>query len=225
MTRTAREPRQQVAGRGGRRLELSEVVGRREFETVSGAVVAVPDGAGVTHLQFRRFAGCPVCNLHLRSLVRREAELREAGVREVVFFHAPADELRRYVLEVPFALVGDPDKVVYREFGVESGARALLDPRVWPTIVRSVFVSLGRVLRGGGPMPPSRSVHGGRTGLPADFLIGPDGVVLAVKYGVHAGDQWSADEVLDLVREARWSGRVSGEVGGVVEAGEGPADR
>jgi hypothetical protein len=32
--------------------------------------------------------------------------------------------------------------------------------------------------------------------LPADFLIGSDGRVLARKLGTHANDQWSVDEVL-----------------------------
>jgi hypothetical protein len=103
---------------------------------------------------------------------------------------------------VPFALVADPEKLTYREFGVEAAPRALIDPRVWPTIVHSVAVSLREVLRGGKPMPPSRRPHGGRTGLPADFLIAPDGTVLAAKYGAHAGDQWSVDEVLRLAAEA-----------------------
>jgi hypothetical protein len=35
-------------------------------------------------------------------------------------------------------------------------------------------------------------------GLPADFLIEPGGRVIAAKYGRHAGDQWSVDEVLAL---------------------------
>jgi hypothetical protein len=32
--------------------------------------------------------------------------------------------------------------------------------------------------------------------LPADFLIGSDGLVIACKYGDHANDHWSVDEVL-----------------------------
>ena len=42
--------------------------------------------------------------------------------------------------------------------------------------------------------------HGGRTDLPADFLIAPDGRVRACKYGAHANDQWSVDEMLALAR-------------------------
>ena len=34
--------------------------------------------------------------------------------------------------------------------------------------------------------------------LPADLLIGPDGRVLATRYGTHVDDQWSDDELLDL---------------------------
>ncbi|HEX4559363.1 MAG TPA: AhpC/TSA family protein, partial [Mycobacterium sp.] len=35
-------------------------------------------------------------------------------------------------------------------------------------------------------------------GMPADFLIAPDGAVVARKYGEHADDQWSVDELLRL---------------------------
>ena len=44
------------------------------------------------------------------------------------------------------------------------------------------------------PMWPT----GGSLGLPADLLIGSDGRVVATKYGVHADDQWSVDELLQL---------------------------
>lgn len=188
-------------------IRTGAAVERRLFTTVEGVEVAVPDPQLLTHLQFRRFAGCPVCNLHLRSMVRREQEITAAGVREVVFFHASAQELRPYVADLPFAVVGDPEKLVYREFGVEAAPRALLDPRVWPTIAHAVAVSLRDVLRGRKPMPPSRRPRGGRVGLPADFLIAPDGTVLAAKYGAHAGDQWSVDELLRLAAEAGHSAR------------------
>ena len=43
---------------------------------------------------------------------------------------------------------------------------------------------------------------GGSTGLPGDFLIAPDGRVIASKYGEHAYDQWTVDEVLALAMPA-----------------------
>ena len=47
-----------------------------------------------------------------------------------------------------------------------------------------------------GPVKPT----GGRLGLPADFLIAPDGRITALKYGRHAYDQWTVDELLDHAR-------------------------
>jgi hypothetical protein len=39
-------------------------------------------------------------------------------------------------------------------------------------------------------------------GLPADFLIGRDGAILAVKYGEFVDDHWSVDEILARARAA-----------------------
>ncbi|XXY45186.1 hypothetical protein WME91_34800 [Sorangium sp. So ce269] len=103
-----------------KRLRPGAVFAGRDLVTVTGAPVRVPDPAQLTHLQFRRFAGCPVCNVHLRSFARRHGEITAAGVCEVVLFHSPADELREHVIGLPFAVVADPDKRLYGEVGVES---------------------------------------------------------------------------------------------------------
>lgn len=101
----------------------------RTLETVDGGQVSLPDTDFLTHLQFRRFAGCPLCNLHLRSFQLRHDEITAKGIREVVLFHSTAQALRPYTAELPFAVVADPDKRQYVEFGVESAPRSLLDPR------------------------------------------------------------------------------------------------
>lgn len=187
--------------RSGRPIRPGSVVDRHHLTTVTGSEVAVPDAERLIHLQFRRFAGCPVCNLHLRSIVRRHAEIQAAGVREVVLFHSPADELREHTEDLPFAVVADPDKRLYREFGVEAAPRSMLSPRAWLPILRAVLRSSWAILRGR-ERPPAAVPHGGRFGLPADFLIAPDGRVIAAKYGEHVYDQWSVDELLSLVAEA-----------------------
>jgi peroxiredoxin len=170
--------------------------------TISGEAAPVPDPSDLIHLQFRRFAGCPVCNLHLHTFVRRHDELRAAQIREIVVFHSSADELREYAADLPFAVVPDPARFLYAEFGVDSSPRAVLDPRAWGAILRGVMRTLVAVLRGKERLPPIQP-RGGSLGLPGDFLIAPDGRVVAAKYGVHADDQWSVDEVLDLVRVRR----------------------
>ena len=180
------------------RLRGGEAVRPQELETIDGALVRVPDPGRLVHLQFRRFAGCPVCTMHLRSVVTRHDEIVAAGVREVVLFHSPVDELRPHVSDLPFEVVPDPDKRVYREFGVEAGARALLDPRSWGPILRAIASALWRR-----DAHPSSSPRGGRLGLPADFLIDGSGRITACKYGEHLYDQWSVDELLALATAAR----------------------
>jgi peroxiredoxin len=168
-------------------------VALRELTAVTGPPIVVPDPDRLVHLQFRRFAGCPVCNLHIQSLLRRKDEIEAAGVREILVFHSPAEQLREH--DLPFPVIADPGKKLYREFGVESSPRALLNPRAWLPIVRAVARSLVAIARGR-EKGPSGSPEGGRLGLPADFLIAPDGTVVASKYGTHAYDQWSVDEIL-----------------------------
>lgn len=175
-------------------VETRDLITSRELAAVTGEHVPVPDPGRLVHLQFRRFAGCPICNLHLRSVARRHDELVTAGIREVAVFHSPAAELRPYVADLPFPVIADPGRRLYRAFGVESAPRALLDPRAWPAIVHGITRDLVQVLRHRQPTPPK--AHGGRLGLPGDFLIAPDGRVLALKYGVHADDQWPVDAIL-----------------------------
>ena len=188
------EPARAVAARPGARIAAGETIAPRTLATILGKTVTVPETGRFVHLQFRRFAGCPVCSLHLRSIVRRYDEIVAAGIREVVVFHSTAEELRRYAADLPFAVVADPRKVLYAEFGVEASPRSLLDPRAWGPVAKAVAASLRDILRGR-PVP-AFFPEGGRTGLPADFLIAPDGHVVALKYGEHVYDQWSVDALL-----------------------------
>lgn len=178
-------------------LSAGATVPARRLKAIDDKLVDVPATTGRTHLQFRRYAGCPICHLHLRSFADRHQELTDAGISEVVFFHSPADELRGYQSVLPFTVIADPDKVQYRQFGVEKGLRALTHPQAW----RSAFRGYAAARRHrddpdyAGVGSTDGTTH---LGLPADFLIDPDGTVVAVHYGAHADDQWSVDQVLAI---------------------------
>jgi peroxiredoxin len=162
------------------------------LETIHGRGVTIPDKTSrFVHIQFRRFAGCPICNFHLRTFVERYAELKEVHIREVVIFHSPKDSLLPYQGSFPFDVVGDPQKILYRRFGVETSVLAILNPKVWPTLFRA---NVAKDKPKGGP-------EGGPLGLPADFLISPDGTLVASHYGAYARDQWSVDDLLALTRK------------------------
>ena len=94
--------------------------------------IRLPDASGrVTHLQFRRFAGCPICNLHLQSFVKRYDELQLAGVREIAVFHSSREKFQPYQSHYPFEVICDPEKKLYRQFGVQASITTLFSRLVW----------------------------------------------------------------------------------------------
>ncbi len=176
------------------KIQVGKVIGKRTLVTAASEHVQIPDAKNLIHLQFRRFAGCPFCSVHLHSIVRRHDEIAAAGVRELVVFRSTAAAIRRHYADMPFAVIADPKDTLYAEFGVGSGLKAVLNPRALSAALPSVVRMLPK-LPG---MPPWGK---GALGLPADFLIAPDGRVLARKYGAHATDQWSVDELLSVARK------------------------
>ncbi len=164
-----------------------------EVQTILGGNVRVPaPESDYIHLQFRRFAGCPVCNFHLRTMALRQPEIAAAGVRQVVFFHSSREEMLRYQAQLPFDCIADEVKQHYRSFGVETSWRALFHPGVFWSGMRWVLAT-GRFYR---------KAENGILGLPADFLLDRQGRVLACQYGRHADDHWEVDELLRLARAA-----------------------
>lgn len=171
-----------------------------ELVTTSGQRVTIPDpGGDYVHLQLRRFAGCPICNLHLHSVVARHGEIRSRGIREVVVFHSTAAELTKYESEMPFPLIADPERALYQRLGVEHGPRSLLRARAVRAMIAGQTAALVKRSAMRRPLAPFTPT-GGLLGLPADFLIAPDGRLAALKYGEHAYDQWTVDELLEHAR-------------------------
>ena len=185
-------------GSGANRFRPGDTITARELTTIQSELIRVPARDGLTHLQFRRFAGCPICNLHLRSVARRHDEILAAGISEVVVFHSPVEDMLPHQGELPFAAIADPDRELYTAFGVETAWRSVLHPRAWTTPLRpKTYPVVARGVRAGGtPGPRGQTM----LGLPADFLIAPNGRILAAKYGQHANDQWDVDELLHLAQ-------------------------
>jgi peroxiredoxin len=177
-----------------RQIKPGDLVEPCVLESVQGDAVQIPPPAqNMLHLQFRRFAGCPICNLHLQSFILRHRELAENQIQEVAVFHSPKSAMLEHQLSAPFPFVADPDKKLYKAFGVEASIMSVLNPKAWPSAVKGLFKQ--------GPGFPSRGESA--LGLPADFLIDSTGMVITVYYGKHASDQLEFDELLELVRKAQ----------------------
>ena len=160
--------------------------------TVRGETLNLPDpSVRFIHVQFRRWSGCPICNLHIASLRRNADRINRAGIREVLFFHSKPEEILEFQKDLPFDMIGDPGKVYYKRFGVESSLKFFLSFKTLWAALRGLLSGNFNLKMGGGP-------HG----LPADFLVAADGRIVAVKYGTSAYDQWSVDELIALTQDA-----------------------
>src|SRR5262245_4229128 len=172
------------------KFKPGDLVPATTLESVTGEPIRLPDPSRLVHLQFRRFVDCPICNTHIAELRRRAREIEAAGIKEVIVFHSSATSIRSYQKNVPFVLVGDPKKDLYKGFSVETSFGFL-----------SSLKALGAWTRGiAHGHFGLRSFPGGPLGLPGDFLIAPSGQIKAVKYGTHAYDQWSVDELIALAK-------------------------
>ena len=173
------------------KFKAGDILPLMKLVNIQGVEVDIPDTRSKwVHLQFRRFAGCPICNLHLQSFVQRIAEIRAAGIHEVVVFHSPKESLLPYQGKFPFDVIGDPEKKLYAQFGVGTSVFAILDVRAWPAMVQGNSAK----------DKPTAQPEGGVLGLPADFLINAEGKIIASHYGRHSYDQWSVDELLALAK-------------------------
>ena len=146
-------------------------------------------------LQFHRFATCPACFVTVRQFTRRVDELHKEGLEVVAFFYSTPEELAESFKDLApdFELVGDPDRVIFDQFGVERSHRKLLDPRSIATGVSGWF-------KGAKFQPVANLTKEDVSGVPADFIVDAEGVLRHVHYGTHAADSLTVDEVLEAYR-------------------------
>jgi hypothetical protein len=78
------------------KIQVNDPIRPRELTMIQGEQITVPVPEFRTHLQFRRFAGCPGCNLHFRSIAKRHDEILGADLREVVLFYSSAQAMKPY---------------------------------------------------------------------------------------------------------------------------------
>lgn len=160
--------------------------------SINDTSVTIPQAGKLTHLQFRRFAGCPVCNIHIQSFFSRAAELDAAGINEVIVFHATKENMLKNTIKTDFDLIADPSKSLYKLFGLENSWKSLLHP--------SVITSAFKGIKSNGMAAPEKLET--ELVVPADFLIDEHAKIVALKYGKHANDQWSVDELLAYAQAA-----------------------
>lgn len=133
----------------------------------------------------------------MRQFAARHSECVAAGFALVRVFHSPVAALAHYVdgePRVPFPVLADPTRRVYRAFGVRRGLLALLRPSGWRRAREAALAGLR-------PRWRDTFAHG-IAGFPADFLIGADGRIERARYGANFTDSLTVEAALVWAREA-----------------------
>jgi len=169
-------------------INSGEIIEHQSLKSTRGTPVEIPNPNGLTHLQFRRFVGCPVCNLHMHEFFNRNNDLVNHGIQEVVVFQSSIKAVSERLMEAPFPLIADSAKVLYKAFGVETSVAAMMNPKMLPATIKGMW-------HYGVKLPEN---YHAAFNLPAEFLIDSSGKVLASKYGSNYDDQWDVDELIQL---------------------------
>jgi len=139
-------------------------------------------------LSFFRYASCPACNLRIHELTKVYDELQEKGLAILAVFESPKESIMKYVAagELPFSIIPDPDRNLYKQFGVEASwiKYVLGAPTVMKAILKGIF--------------PGK-MEGDWAMVPADFLIDEHGSIHTAYYGKNIGDHLDFQHILSFL--------------------------
>ena len=163
--------------------------------SISGRPVVLESLRGSKVLiKFHRFSGCPVARHQIDDLLEHQGELDAANVKTIVFLHSTAAKVSPNFQEVPgLHIVADPGKTYYRKYQSRFSWAKLFSARSWV----ATFAAFGHRY-----LPQPTRFGGGIVGVPSDFIVDENGIVVDLHYGKHFGDSWTAADVLSRLTAA-----------------------
>jgi peroxiredoxin len=152
---------------------------------------------------FYRYPGCPACNLHLNSVQNRYQDLKQNHVEVIAVFESPKESFANATLNgrpLPdFPLIADPNRDLYRLYGVNRSLFGFVSLKSTVELISSLW-------RGG----RQRKITGNLLQMPADFFVGPKGVLDFCYYGRSLGDhpKWTLlDEWIKMNHSYTWNSK------------------
>lgn len=143
-------------------------------------------------LSFYRYASCPFCNLRVHQLSQRAPEWQARGLDLVAVFQSPRESILEYAGSEPrpFAILPDPGRGLYRQYGVEGS---------WGGFLKA-GLQVGKLAAAmkEGFMPGK--MEGDINMVPADFIIDEEGRVRVAYYGRDISDHLPEDVIEQHLR-------------------------
>lgn len=146
-------------------------------------------------LSFFRNAACALCNLRVHQLIERYPDFQRAGLELVAIFESTAASMRQYVgkQDAPFALIADPEARLYTLYGVESSEAKVAATMAIPATQQVIQAAADQGFQ------LTEEAGSNFLRMPADFLIGADGVVLDAHYASYVWDHLPFARIEELL--------------------------
>lgn len=141
-------------------------------------------------LSFYRNVSCPFCNRRVHQIMGNNIRLKNAGVQLVFLFESSNQKLSSSVFHQgisPWPLIGDPDKKVYKQYGVEQSTLKMMKTMVVANVAQAKKETKDLNL----PEDKDASMNL----IPADFFIDENFKIVKAHYGKHLDDHVSIDEL------------------------------
>lgn len=144
------------------------------------------------YLSFMRFAGCPVCNLHVHNLLKHADALKAKNIEVVLVYESSLANLRQYLEDrtYPFTFVADPESTLYNTYHVEKS---------WSKLMGSMFKGmLGKVRAGEKLFRKKPAMDGNMNRMEAEFVIDKNGKLAIAHYATFLGDNIAIEKIVHL---------------------------
>lgn len=157
---------------------------------VSGKTINLSDYKGKKIiLSFYRNVSCPFCNRRIHAIMGNNLKLQDSGVQLVFMFESTNQKLSESVFHKginPWPLVGDPEKTVYKKYGVEPSLLKTFNTFLHSNILTAMADTKALQL--------PKDDDATQTLIPADFFIDENFKIVRAHYGKHLDDHVSLED-------------------------------
>jgi thioredoxin-dependent peroxiredoxin len=176
------------------KLNVNSKAPEFEIKSVQGETISIGRYKGKKILlAFFRFAGCPVCNVRIHSLMENYTKLKDQHIEVIAVFESGNELLAGYIKDagIPFPVIGDHELTLYKKYGVQKSVLKMLNTMFKKTPKQQM--KKGKALFA----ENKYKQDGSMTRMPADFVIDEKGEIKIVHYGKYIGDHLPLSLILN----------------------------
>jgi len=136
-------------------------------------------------LTFMRNITCPFCNVRVHRLMGQSIKLQRSGIQMILLFESSQERILKSVLHQgvsPFPIISDPDKVIYKKYGVESSVFKMMKTMFQADI--KATMEIAKTL----DTPNEKDKNVTNSLVPADFFIDQNFEIHNAHYGKNIDD-------------------------------------